>query len=103
MSLPDYLLEDEGDICESCGEWMRDSRSCICLKCRIEHECEMADEKISEGGGIVIKRKSSYVQNRKEGPDGIGDKNTKKKGTLKSNGTNSGKGLLRKLNRLGIK
>lgn len=49
MSLPDSLLDDEGDVCEVCGAYMSTSRYILCMKCRIEEDGERADEKISEG------------------------------------------------------
>lgn len=49
MSLPDYLLEDDEQWCESCGVIISKRFHFLCGECRQDLEDAYADEKISEG------------------------------------------------------
>lgn len=47
MSLPDYLLDEEDELCEGCGMPFNDVGT-LCMDCRADI-CDLyADEKISE-------------------------------------------------------
>lgn len=47
MSLPDYLLDEDDDLCEGCGMPFNDI-GLLCMDCRID-TCDMyADDKISD-------------------------------------------------------
>ncbi len=49
MSLPDYLLEDDGALCE-CGALLSNKDGGVCWECRADLADLYADEAISERG-----------------------------------------------------